>query len=129
MNVHTLGRVWLANQVALLDPRWTPTTVSVPDLNATLTAQIGHAAPSPDTYRGKRIPIPVTLWAIEANDTTAVESLYEAIAWDHASLVYRLDQLERIRQVTVDTVEARVDGPSWYLAADLTVTVRLTEES
>lgn len=108
---------------------WDVTTATLPDLNATLTVQIGHAAPTPTAFKDRRVELPVTLWANEGNDADAQANLYAQLSGPD-SIVDRLRaNKDLVRSVTVDAVEGRrLDGPTLFLAADLTVVVRLPTE-
>lgn len=119
------ARTLLAGKVAELAAGWQASTSTWPELG-TMTAVVGHAAPTPAVYRGGTLPLPLTLWVNEANSQAAIDALYAALDWsDESSLVRKLDALEWVRVLTVDTVEPREAGPTLYTAADLTVTVAI----
>lgn len=129
MNVHKHARVWLAEFVGAHDRKWQVTTATVVDLNATLTAQVGHAAPTPDSFARRRIALPLTLWANEGNANQAIEDLYAAVSWEPGSLTHALTQHERVKVVTVDAVGPQREGPTGFVAAELTVTVLFPREA
>lgn len=128
MNVQQ-ARTWLADRLAELDPAdlWDLTLSTFPKLSSTHTTQIGHAAPSPDTFRRRRVELPVIWWVNEANEDASVANLYAALSFAPGSVVAQLLDLEEVRAIVVNEVGPEPFGPTGYLQATMTVTVVFAE--
>jgi hypothetical protein len=122
-------RVWAKERLAELDTAdlWEITLATWPELSATHTVNIGHAAPSPDTFKRRRVELPVTWWVNEANEDASVADLYAALSFAPGSLVADLLALPQIRSVAVNDVGAEVFGPAGFLRAEMLVTVVFDE--
>lgn len=127
MSIQT-GRLWLAAQIPILDPLWTVTTATWPELTATYTVEIGHAPPTPETFRAHRVDLPVTWWVNEGNEAAAAGRLYEALSFAPTSLVARLARLAPVDGVTVDELGPELfrDSRLGVLRAVSTVRLNLT---
>lgn len=126
MNIQT-ARLWLADTIKQLDSQWSPTTRTWPELTATMTAEIGHAPPSPSTFRSHRVELPVIWWVNEGNEAAAVGRMYESLSFAPGSLAARLVDLEQVKAFTVDDVGAEQfrDGLTGFLRAVSAITLDL----
>jgi hypothetical protein len=90
------------------------------DLNATKVVQIGHAPPIPETFRAQSIELPVLLWVNEAEHAEAVNDMYLAISFDAGTPCRQMADAGLITRLTVLAVGPRQEGPTGFIAADLT---------
>jgi hypothetical protein len=113
-------RLALERDLPAYFPGWDVTLSMWPALNATKTVQIGHARTlGPDTFDSQTVDLPITLWVKEANQTEAVNDMYQAISYDTDTAVRRLVEARRVLQFTVEQVGRREEGPTGFIAADL----------
>lgn len=126
MSVQDL-RVWLGATIESLDndDLWTVDLSTWPELKATYTVQVGHAAPNPDNFAKFRAELPVTWWVNEANKGASAADLYEALSWAPDSLVGQLAAFNEIKQIAIDEVGPDDFGRTGFLRAVSTITVRL----
>jgi hypothetical protein len=128
------AREWLKTTIAGLDTGnvWEITLATWPKLSATHTIDIGHAAPTPDTFRRRRVDLPVRWWVNEANEDDSVRNLYEALSFAPGSIIAQLLDLDDVvRAVVVEDVGPELFGPTGWLRAETTITVLIdgTDES
>ena len=118
-------RVWLAEQIQELDVEelWDITLSAFPELSSTHTVVIGHSPPSPDTFRRRRMTIPVTWWVNESNEQAAVADMYTALSFGSDSLIASLLDLTEVRAVEVTDVGPEPFGPTGFVRAETTITV------
>lgn len=118
-------RLWVADRLAELDTDelWTIDLSAFPELKSTRTIQIGHSPPSPDTFRRRRMTLPVTWWVNEGNEQAAVADMYTALSFAPNSLIAELLDLNEVRAVEVTDVGPEPFGPTGFVRAETTVTV------
>lgn len=118
-------RLWLQARIEQLDTAdlWDVTLSAFPELKSTHTVEIGHSAPSPDTFRRRRMAIPVVWWVNEGNEQAAVADMYTALSFAPDSLIASLLDLEEVRAVEVTDVGPEPFGPTGFVRAQTTVTV------
>lgn len=117
-------REQLAEKTTELLPYWTVDTRVWAPLNATRHARIGHATDiGPDTYRRRRATLTVTLWVNEEEEAASVADLYEAISFAPGTYLDKLPA-ELVGQIAVGPVGPREEGPTGFIAVDLTMVAR-----
>lgn len=124
-------RVWLAGKLAELTAGgpWEITLATVPTLSGTHTIQIGHAAPTVDSFRRRRAALPVVWWVNEANEEASVADLYAALSFAQGSVIASLNDLDEVKGVEVLEVGEETFGPTGFLRASTTVTVKFDESA
>lgn len=124
MNVQD-AREWLKERIEALDTdgKWTTTLKVTEEYSATRTVEIGHAAPTPDSFKRRRIALPVRWVVKESNEEGAVRDMYAAISFAPDSIVFRLLDLDQVRSVEVTEVGKDLFGPSGFIVAESEITV------
>ena len=119
------AREWLQEHIKALDTgnKWTTTLSSADEYSATRTCKIGHAAPSPDSMKRRRVTLPVDWIVKESNEQESVRDMYAAVAFDENSIVARLLELAAVRSVVVTEVGPIQFGPSGFITAESEITV------
>lgn len=148
MNVQQVRRDLAAIIDAITPATWRVTIKTFPAFDSTGVVQIGHATTiEPRTYRVHAATLAVVLWVNEEEAGGGAEALYELLSPGEMSIWGLLGDRAtvtdpvaadrhgavvghelRFGEITVTDVGPRENGPTGYLAADVTVQVRVTDE-
>lgn len=128
MNIQNARR-WLQQRIDELDTanKWAVTLSSDEEYSATRTVKIGHAAPTPDTMKRRRVQLPVEWIVKESNEQAAVRDMYAAISFDADSIVAQLLALDPVRSVEITSVGPQPFGPSGFIVAESEIVVVLDD--
>lgn len=119
----------------VLPTAWHTSTETDPEKHTGLI-HVGHAATIvPKNYKAFTVELPITLWVNEADANVGVTQLYDLLdPWNDRSVwemlkgtvdVPKSSRQLQFGEITVGNVGRRDDAQTGFLAADVTVVVKL----